>query len=160
LHRREWDLVPHLSHFPPGVRGKTPVEDLEFNHPQYNFLHSKPLLSRSNEGHSAEHIPQMTGEYRFHFPTLVDYLKFCHGFSMSLINNWHPECQDPSLSEKLYLGQDRYKVALSHLGYEEETGQEVPTTEDSEKRSLYLSSTSRTSALLSLQKRLESPVSL
>jgi hypothetical protein len=128
-HRKEWDLVPHLPRFPPGVRGETPVEDLEFDDPRYNFLYSRPPLSRPTDGHDADDVPQTTGEYVFHFPTLVEYLKSRHGFSTSLIDNWHPECQDPSLAKKLYLSRDRSKVALRRLGYGEEAGQELPTAE-------------------------------
>ncbi len=39
-HRKEWDLVPHLSRYPPGHRAETSVEDLEIDD-RYNFLYGK-----------------------------------------------------------------------------------------------------------------------
>jgi hypothetical protein len=128
-HRREWDLVPHLPRCPPGAPPETPVEELEIDDPDYNFLLSKPTYLEPIDSQKDKEILS-TGEYKFSFSSLTDYLKHRHGYSTSLIDNWYPELHDPSLAKKLYLSPDRFKMALFRLGYPPKAKQQVPTLDE------------------------------
>jgi hypothetical protein len=128
-HRREWDLVPHLPRCPPGAPPEKPVEEMDIDDPDFNFLLSKPPnpkpIDSQNEGEILS-----TGEYIFSFSSLTEYLKHRHGYSTSLIDNWYPELHNPSLTKKLHLTPDRFKMALYRLGYPEKAKQQVPTLDE------------------------------
>jgi hypothetical protein len=126
-HRREWDLVPHLPRCPPGAPPETPVEDMEIDDPDYNFLFSKPPNPKPIHRQEDEGNILSTGEHRVFFPSLTDYLKDRHGYSSSLIDNWHPELHDADLPKKLHISPDKFKMALFRLGYPPEAKQRVPT---------------------------------
>ena len=129
-HRKEWDLVPHLPRNPPGTRAETPVEDLEIDDERFNFLYSKAPPLEQGTSRDAEPNVQSSGQYRYPFFLLVDYLKFRHGFSISLIDNWHTELHVSALPRKMTLTQSSPKYALRRLGYGEKTRQQVPVSNE------------------------------
>ena len=146
-HRNEWDLVPHLPRYPTGHRPETPVEDLEIDDDRFNFLYSQ-TPPQKDDGFKSKSLPlarvviqddeanaPSTGLYVFPFRPVVEYLKFRHGFSTSLIDNWHPELHNPQLPKKAHLQSDNSKFALRRLGYGEKSTGQIPFLQE-ERRSL------------------------
>ncbi len=130
-HRKEWDLVPHLPRYPPGHRQETPVEDLEIDDDRDNFLYSKvpprkpddefkPLslsLGRIQTDDAGSGV-QLTGQYVLPLPAVTEYLKSRHGFSTSIIDNWHPELHLGGRGQKkLRLEATKWTSAVRRLGY-------------------------------------------
>jgi hypothetical protein len=129
-HRKEWDLVPHLPRYPPDHPAETPVEDLEIDDDEYNFLYSKvppqkPVDAFKSLSLSLSRIQiddvsggvQSTGQYILSFPTVTEYLKFRHGFSTSIIDNWHSELHLRHGPKRLRLEATNWTSALRRLGY-------------------------------------------
>jgi hypothetical protein len=135
-HRNEWDLVHHIPRNPPGHRAETPVEDLDIDDERFNFLYSKPIAKKPDDGFKSKSLSlsriqddkgnaPLTGLYTFAFSPMVEYLQLRHGYSTSLIDTWHPELHDSSLPKKLYLKATNWKFAHRRLGYGENSSGQV-----------------------------------
>jgi len=127
-HRNEWDLVPHLPRQPPGHRAETPLEELDIDDDRYNFLYSSVPPSKPDDSfrplrlslsririHDVGGGVQSTGQYQFTFLPVTVYLKFRHGFSTSIIDNWHPELHSKH-GHKKRLEATKWTSALRRLG--------------------------------------------
>jgi hypothetical protein len=125
-HRKEWDLVPQLPRFPVGHRAETPVEDLEIDDDRYNFLYSRVAPKKPDD--TFAHLPLSLSriqaedeggvtQYRLPPCPVTEYLKLRHGFSTSLIDNWHPDLHAPYAHKKMVLEATKSSSALRRLGH-------------------------------------------
>ena len=127
-HRNEWDLVPQLPRYPPGHRAETPLKELEMDDDRYDFLYCKVPPGKPDDAfkqslslsriqiHGAGAGVELTGQYQLPFTPVSEYLKFRHGFSTSIIDNWHPELHLKHGQKKLRLEATNWKSALRRLG--------------------------------------------